>query len=52
MRIPERRIDRTTIDAMNVHDDPFDLAEACLSVGIALAGVTALTRKRWLFKAR
>ncbi len=24
-------------------------AEACLSVGIALAGVTALTRKRWLF---
>lgn len=37
-------------DAMNVHDDQFDLAEACLSVGIALAGVTALTRKRWLFK--
>lgn len=36
-------------DALNVHDDQFDLAEACLSVGIALAGVTALTRKRWLF---
>lgn len=36
-------------DAMNIHDDHFDLAEACLSVGIALAGVTALTRKRWLF---
>ena len=36
-------------DAMNVHDDQFDLAEACLSVGIALAGVTALTKKRWLF---
>ena len=36
-------------DAMNVHDDQFDLAEACLSVAIALAGVTALTRKRWLF---
>ena len=35
--------------AMNVHDDQFDLAEACLSVAIALAGVTALTRKRWLF---
>ena len=36
-------------DAMNVHDDQFDLAEACLSVAIALAGVTALTRRRWLF---
>jgi len=36
-------------DAMNLHDDQFDLAEACLSVAVALAGVTALTRKRWLF---
>ena len=36
-------------DAMNVHDDQFDLAEACLSVAVALAGVTALTKKRWLF---
>jgi len=36
-------------DDLNVHDDQFDLAEACLSVGIALAGVTALTKKRWLF---
>jgi DNA repair ATPase RecN len=36
-------------DRLNVHDDQFDLAEACLSVAIALAGVTALTRKRWLF---
>jgi hypothetical protein len=36
-------------EAMNVHDDQFDLAEACLSVAVALAGVTALTRKRWLF---
>jgi hypothetical protein len=36
-------------DAFNVHDDQFDLAEACLSVALALAGVTALTRKRWLF---
>ena len=36
-------------DALNIHDDQFDLAEACLSVGIALAGVTALTKKRWLF---
>jgi DNA repair ATPase RecN len=36
-------------DALNVHDDQFDLAEACLSVSIALAGITALTKKRWLF---
>jgi hypothetical protein len=36
-------------DAMNIHDDQFDLAEACLSVAVALAGVTALTKKRWLF---
>ena len=36
-------------DLMNIHDDQFDLAEACLSVAIALAGVTVLTKKRWLF---
>ena len=36
-------------DALNIHDDQFDLSEACLSVSIALAGVTALTKKRWLF---
>jgi len=35
-------------DALNVHDDQFDMAEALLSVSIALFGVTALTRKRWL----
>ena len=35
-------------DAYNVHDDQFDMSEACLSVGIALMGVTALTQKRWL----
>ncbi len=36
-------------DAMNIHDDQFDLAEACLSVAVALAGVTVLTKKKWLF---
>ena len=35
-------------DALNVHDDQFDMSEACLSVAIALFGVTALTKKRWL----
>jgi hypothetical protein len=37
-------------DALNLHDDQFDLAEAALSVAVALAGITALTRKRWLFR--
>src|ERR1044071_8733192 len=35
-------------DDLNVHDDQFDMAEALLSVAIALFGFTALTRKRWL----
>jgi hypothetical protein len=33
---------------LNLHDDQFDMSDACLSVAIALFGVTALTRKRWL----
>lgn len=35
-------------DELNLHDDQFDMSEAALSVAIALLGVTALTRKRWL----
>jgi DNA repair ATPase RecN len=35
-------------EALNVHDDQFDMAEAALSVCIALFGVTALTQKRWM----
>lgn len=35
-------------DDFNRHDDQFDAAEALMSVAIALFGVTALTRKRWL----
>jgi len=33
---------------LNLHDDQFDLSDAAYSVAIALLGVTALTRKRWL----
>jgi hypothetical protein len=33
---------------LNFHDDQFDAAEACLTVAIALFGVTALTQKHWL----
>jgi hypothetical protein len=35
-------------DALNFHDDQFDMAEASLSVSIAMLGVTALTQKRWM----
>ena len=35
-------------DGLNMHDDQFDMADAILSVSIALFGVTALTRKKWL----
>jgi hypothetical protein len=40
--------DQKEYDALNVHDDQFDMSDACLSVAIALFGVTALTKKRWL----
>lgn len=36
-------------EKLNVRDDQFDMAEACLTVSIAMYGISALTRKRWLF---
>lgn len=35
-------------EALNVKDDQFDMSEALLSVAIALFGITALTKKRWM----
>jgi hypothetical protein len=35
-------------DRLNTHDDQFDMSEAGLSIAIALLGVSALTRKKWL----
>lgn len=35
-------------DRLNIHDDQFDMAEAGLSIAIALYGIAALTKKRWL----
>ena len=35
-------------DKLNFRDDQFDMAEASLSLSIALMGVTALSQKRWL----
>jgi hypothetical protein len=36
-------------DALNFRDDQFDIAQACLTLAIALLGITALTRRLWLF---
>ena len=38
-----------TYEALNLHDDQFDMSEAALSISISLLAVTALTQKRWLF---
>jgi chromosome segregation ATPase len=35
-------------EALNQQHDLFDLSDAAMSVAIALLGVTALTRKKWL----
>jgi hypothetical protein len=35
-------------EALNAQHDLFDLSDAGMSVAIALLGITALTRKRWL----
>src|ERR1051325_2669166 len=35
-------------DRLNVHDDQFDMSEAALSIAIALLGISALTKTRWL----
>ena len=39
---------KTEYDRLNLHDDQFDMAEALMSIAIALFGVTALTQKRAL----
>jgi hypothetical protein len=42
---------QTEYDRLNVHDDQFDMAEATMSIAIALFGITALTQKRRLLYA-
>ena len=37
-------------EMLNARHDEFDLSDVSMSVAIALLGVTALTRKRWLMK--
>lgn len=35
-------------DRLNYHDDQFDIAEAGITVAIAVLGIAALTRRKWL----
>ena len=42
---------QASYDALNFHDDQFDLSDAALSLAIALLAVTALTHQRWLYAA-
>ena len=35
-------------DRLNYHDDQFDIAEAGITVALAVLGIAALTRRRWL----
>jgi Domain of unknown function (DUF4337) len=36
-------------DALNYHDDQFDLSDALLAIAISMLAVTSLVQKRWLF---
>ncbi len=45
----QAQADEKTYDALNVHDDQFDLSDALLAIAISLLALTALTHKRWLF---
>ena len=35
-------------DELNTHDDQFDMADAVFTIAIALYGITALVKKKWL----
>ncbi len=41
--------DQATYDALNFHDDQFDLADALTAIAISLLALTSLTQRRWLF---
>jgi hypothetical protein len=41
--------DQKDYDALNIHDDQFDLSDALLAISISLLALTALTHKRWLY---
>ena len=41
--------DQAQYDALNFHDDQFDLADALTAIAISLLALTSLTQRRWLF---
>jgi hypothetical protein len=41
--------DQATYDALNLHDDQFDLADALTAIAISLLALTSLTQRQWLF---
>jgi ribosomal protein S13 len=43
--------DQKTYDALNYRDDQFDLADAAISIAIALLAIAALTQFWWLYVA-
>ncbi len=47
--LAQAKEDQKTYNALNVHDDQFDLSDAMLAIAISLLALTALTHKRWLF---
>jgi hypothetical protein len=40
--------DDAQYDALNVHDDQFDMSDALISIAVSLAAVAALAETRWL----
>ncbi len=44
----DARAHEARYDALNVHDDQFDMSEAFLSISLALAAVAAVTSLNWL----
>jgi len=40
---------RKEYDRLNRRDDQFDMAEAGMSIALALIGISVLTKKKWLF---
>lgn len=41
--------DQTSYDALNFHDDQFDLSDALIAIAISLLAVASLTQLWWLF---
>lgn len=45
----EAKADQEKYDALNYHDDQFDLSDAMMALAISLLAITALVHKRWLY---